>query len=86
MPEKKQTYGDYIRQMNDAELAALIDTKTCCDLCVHGHRCTHPYDRRRCVAGIVEFLGQERKVENGQEKEEAGAGAGCAGADEEGRA
>lgn len=87
MPENKQTYGDYIRSLSDEGLAVFLNATVDCDYCIHGGTCTYPYDPARCIAGVKEYLGRERKVDDGQEKEEEpGAGEGCAGTDEEGRA
>lgn len=80
------THGDHIRSMTDGELAILINGNVTCDLCIHGGVCTDPYDMSRCIAGVKAYLGQERKADDGKEKEEKpGAGAGGTGTDEEGR-
>ena len=87
MLNKKQTNGDYIRSLSDGELSILLNGNLICDLCIHGAGCVDPYNMSKCIAGVKEYLGRERKVDNGQEKEEEpGAGEGCAGTDEEGRA
>lgn len=84
MSEKKQTHGDYIRSMTDDQLSMLLNDTMPCDFCIHGDRCTNPYNSSRCIDGVAEYLGRERMVDDGQEKEEPGAGEGCAGADAEG--
>ncbi len=84
---KKQNYGDYIRSLTDDQMSVFLNSNMICDLCIHGAGCRDPYNMSRCIAGVTEYLGRERKVDDGQEKEEqAGDGAGSAGTDKEGRA
>ena len=87
MPEQKQTNGDYMRSLSDGDLSILLNGNMICDICIHDAGCQDPYNMSRCIAGVKEYLGRERKVDNGQEeKEEPGTGEGSAGTDEEGRA
>lgn len=66
MPENKQTYGDHIRSLSDEGLAVFLNAAVTCDYCIHGGTCTQPYDPARCIAGVKEYLGRERKVDDGQ--------------------
>lgn len=78
----KQSNGDYVRSLPDRALSMLLNDTMPCDFCIHGGTCQNPYNSSRCIDGVTEYLGQERTVDNGQEK--PGVGAGCAGTDEEG--
>lgn len=60
------TNSDYIRSLEDGELSILLNGNIVCDLCIHGAMCTEPYNMSRCIAGVKEYLGQERKVDDGQ--------------------
>lgn len=67
MHEKKQTYGDYIRSLPNRALSILLNDTMPCDFCIHNDGCQNPYNSSRCIDGVEEYLGKERKDEDGQE-------------------
>lgn len=61
------TNGDYIRAMTDAELSVFINGNCTCDCCANfAKSCIEAFNMSKCIAGVTEWLGQERKVADGQ--------------------
>ena len=58
------TNGDRIRAMTDEELAEYFnDLATVCNCCVDNKNCTDPFDRPKCICGVLNWLKQPMEVE-----------------------